>query len=40
VNFLLLATAALSASAGILLAAAGVGAAVLAVGVVLRLLRA
>lgn len=40
VNFLLLATAALSASAGILLAAAGVAAAVLAVGVVLRLLRA
>ena len=40
VNFLLLATAALSAPAGILLAAAGVGAAVLAVGIVLRLLRA
>jgi hypothetical protein len=39
VNFLLLATAALSASAGILLAAAGVAAAVLAVGIVLRLLR-
>ncbi|MDP9286549.1 MAG: hypothetical protein M3P41_16565 [Actinomycetota bacterium] len=40
VNFLLLATAALSAPAGILLAAAGVGAAVTAVGVVLRLVRA
>ena len=40
VNFLLLATAALSAPAGILLAMAGVGAAVLAVGIVLRLLRA
>jgi hypothetical protein len=37
VNFLLLGTAALSAPAGILLAAAGVGAAVLAVGVILRL---
>jgi hypothetical protein len=40
VNFLLLGTAALSASSGILLAAAGVGASVLAVGIVLRLLRA
>jgi hypothetical protein len=39
VNFLLLGTAALSASSGILLAAAGVCASVLAVGVVLRLLR-
>jgi hypothetical protein len=38
-NFLLLAAAALSAPAGVLLAAAGVGSAVLAVGVVLRLLR-
>jgi hypothetical protein len=40
VNFLLLATAALSGPAGILLAATGVSAAVLAVGAVLRLLRA
>ncbi len=40
VNFLLLGTAALSASSGILLAAAGVAASVLAVGTVLRLLRA
>jgi hypothetical protein len=40
VNFLLLGTAALSASTGILLAAAGVCASVLAVGIVLRLLRA
>jgi hypothetical protein len=40
VNFLLLGTASLSASSGILLAAAGVVASVLAVGVVLRLLRA
>lgn len=39
VNFLLLGAAALSASAGIFLAAAGVTAAVLAVAVVLRLLR-
>jgi archaellum biogenesis protein FlaJ (TadC family) len=39
VNFLLLGTAGLSASSGILLAAAGVCASVLAVGVVLRLLR-
>lgn len=39
-NFLLLATAALSGPAGILLAATGVGAAVLAVGIVLRLVRA
>jgi hypothetical protein len=39
VNFLLLGAAALSAPAGIVLAAAGVGSAVLAVGVVLRLLR-
>lgn len=40
VNFLLLGTAALSAGSGVLLAAAGVCAAVIAVGVVLRLLRA
>jgi hypothetical protein len=40
VNFLLLGTAALSAPSGILLAAAGVCASVLAVAVVLRLLRA
>ena len=40
VNFLLLGTAGLSASNGILIAAAGVCASVLAVGVVLRLLRA
>jgi archaellum biogenesis protein FlaJ (TadC family) len=39
VNFLLLGAAALSAPAGVVLAAAGVGAAVLAVGVVLRLVR-
>ena len=39
VNFLLLGTAALSAGSGVLLAAAGVCASVLAVGVVLRLLR-
>lgn len=39
VNFLLLATAGVSASAGILLAAVGVAAAVSAVAVVLRLLR-
>lgn len=39
VNFLLLGTAALSAGNGVLLAAAGVCASVLAVGVVLRLLR-
>jgi hypothetical protein len=40
VNFLLLGTAGLSASSGILIAAVGVCASVLAVGVVLRLLRA
>ena len=40
VNFLLLGMAALSAGSGVLLAAAGVCASVLAVGVVLRLLRA
>ena len=40
VNFVLLATAAVSASAGILLAAVGVAAAVTAVAVVLRLVRA
>jgi hypothetical protein len=40
VNFMLLATAALSASAGVLLAAVGVAAAVGSVAVVLRLLRA
>jgi hypothetical protein len=39
VNFLLLGTAGLSASAGVLLAAIGVAAAVTAVAVVLRLLR-
>jgi hypothetical protein len=38
-NFLLLATAALSAPSGVLLVAGGVGAAVTAVGVVLRLVR-
>jgi hypothetical protein len=40
VNFILLGAAALAAPSGVLLAAAGVGAAVLAVGVALRLLRA
>jgi hypothetical protein len=40
VNFMLLATAGVSASAGVLLAAVGVAAAVAAVAVVLRLLRA
>jgi hypothetical protein len=40
VNFILLGAAALSAPSGVLLAAAGVGAAVMAVGVALRLLRA
>lgn len=40
VNFLLLATAGISASSGVLLAAVGVAAAVAAVAVVLRLLRA
>jgi hypothetical protein len=40
VNFLLLATAGISASSGVLLAAVGVAAAVAAVTVVLRLLRA
>jgi hypothetical protein len=40
VNFVLLAMAAVSASAGILIAAAGVAAAVTAVAVVLRLVRA
>jgi hypothetical protein len=40
VNFVLLATAAVSASAGIVLAAVGVAAAVTAVAVVLRLVRA
>ncbi len=39
VNFLLLGTAALAAASGVVLAAAGVCASVLAVGVVLRLLR-
>jgi hypothetical protein len=39
VNFLLLGTAAVSASAGVLLAAVGVAAAVGAVAVVLRLAR-
>jgi hypothetical protein len=40
VNFMLLATAGISASSGVLLAAVGVAAAVAAVSVVLRLLRA
>jgi hypothetical protein len=40
VNFLLLATAGVSASSGVLIAAVGVAAAVAAVAVVLRLLRA
>ncbi|HEY8724949.1 MAG TPA: hypothetical protein VIL92_13965 [Gaiellaceae bacterium] len=40
VNFMLLATAGISASSGVLLAAVGVAAAVTAVAVVLRLLRA
>jgi hypothetical protein len=40
VNFLLLATAAVSGPSGILLAASGVAAAVLAVAIVLRLVRA
>jgi hypothetical protein len=40
VNFLLLATAAISSSAGVLVAAVGVAATVAAVGFVLRLLRA
>jgi hypothetical protein len=40
VNFLLLGTAAIAASAGVLLAATGVAAAVAAVAVVLRLVRA
>jgi hypothetical protein len=40
VNFMLLATAGVSASSGVLLAAVGVAAAVAAVAVVLRLLRA
>jgi hypothetical protein len=39
VNFMLLATAGISASSGVLLAAVGVAAAVAAVAVVLRLLR-